>query len=235
MKRIDLDSLIRRLELLAKDEPFFSGLSSTSSQKKSSNEVTRSIEIPSQKLDEKLKQLKQIEKEVVSCKNCSLHTSRTKAVPGEGSYNAKVMIIGEAPGREEDIQGRPFVGKAGQLLTKLLSEIDLSRNEVYITNIVKCRPPENRQPSQEEAIACNPFLRQQLEVISPKVVVLLGATASKYVIGEDKITKIRGKIFEIDGIIFLPTLHPAAVLRNESQLPLIREDFEKLREILKNI
>lgn len=235
MKKIDLDGLIRRLELLAKDEPFYSGLFSSSSDKKTNQTTIKSTTTYSQKSDEKLKQLKQIEKEIISCKNCNLHTGRTKAVPGEGSYHAKVMIIGEAPGKEEDAQGRPFVGRAGQLLTKLLSEIGLSRNEVYITNIVKCRPPENRQPSREEAIACNPFLKRQLELISPKVVVLLGATASKYVIGEDKITKIRGKIFEIDNIIFLPTLHPAAVLRNESQLPLIREDFEKLREILKNV
>lgn len=234
MKKIDLDSLIRRLELLAKDEPFYSGLS-VSFHKKTNETIIESTTTYNQESDEKLKQLRQIEKEIMSCKNCSLHTGRTKAVPGEGSCYAKVMIIGEAPGKEEDAQGRPFVGRAGQLLTKLLSEIGLSRNEVYITNVVKCRPPENRQPLQEEAIACNPFLKRQIELISPKVVLLLGATASKYVIGEDKITKIRGRIFEIDGTIFLPTLHPAAVLRNESQLPLIREDFEKLREILKSV
>ncbi|MFN4245414.1 MAG: uracil-DNA glycosylase [Brevinematia bacterium] len=177
-----------------------------------------------------------LEKEIANCKKCGLYKFRKNAVPGEGSYSSKLVIIGEGPGREEDIQGRPFVGKAGQLLTKLLEDIGISREEVYITNIVKCRPPENRVPTPEEVESCRPYLKRQIDIIKPKVVLLLGATASKAVIGEEKITKVRGEIFEIDGIIFLPTFHPAAVLRDENnKLPIIREDFRKLKEIMNKV
>ncbi|MGC8870818.1 MAG: uracil-DNA glycosylase [Brevinematia bacterium] len=170
------------------------------------------------------------------CKSCPLHLSRKQAVPGYGNYNAKLMIIGEAPGREEDIQGKPFVGRAGQLLTKLLEEIGIKREEVYITNVVKCRPPENRVPTPEEIKSCNHFLRRQLEIINPKIVLLLGSTASKAFLGEEKITKIRGEIIDIEGIIVIPTFHPAAVLRDEiNKLPLIRSDFKKLKELLNNL
>lgn len=231
-----LSRIIEEIELLLKDEPFYSNLKKRNvefSERSKSSKDTLLASAEQGTEDKVTAEMKKLEKEILACTKCELYKSRTRAVPGEGNYRTKLVIIGEGPGKDEDFQGKPFVGKAGQLLTKLLEEIGIKRKDVYITNVVKCRPPENRTPTFEEILACRGYLKRQLEVINPKVVLLLGATASRAVIGEEKITKIRGEIIELEGTIFLPTFHPAAVLRDESgKLSIIREDFKKLRSII---
>ncbi|MEN2997962.1 MAG: uracil-DNA glycosylase [Brevinematia bacterium] len=236
-----IERIMKEIELLIKDEPFYSKIieaekpKDLDNQQKSNLTLSSEKQSPEEQRDVESK-MKKLEREIMMCRRCSLHSSRTNAVPGEGSYKTSLMIVGEGPGREEDLQGRPFVGKAGQLLTKLLEEIGIRRKDVYITNVVKCRPPENRTPSQEEISSCKTFLEKQLEIINPKAVLLLGATASKAVIGEEKITKIRGEAIEIEETIFFPTFHPAAVLRDEAnKLPIIKQDFQKLKNILRNL
>lgn len=185
--------------------------------------------------------LDEIAAEIMKCTRCPLHATRTNAVPGEGSPDAKVVFVGEAPGRNEDLQGRPFVGAAGKLLTDLLASIGLSREEVFITNVVKCRPPNNRDPRPEEIEACLPFLKKQLEVIDPDVIVALGRHSTLTLLklagrAESSIMRIRGKVFEVE--LFgrkrklMPTLHPAAALYNPRLRPLLERDFNKLRELL---
>ncbi len=233
-----IDRIIDEILLIQKGEPFLSAL------EKRIDRVPR-IESGSEKNRARIGRLetssreslmRMLEREILECKNCPLHFNRTKAVPGIGNYNAKLMIIGEGPGKDEDIQGKPFVGRAGKLLTQLLSEIGISREEVYITNVVKCRPPDNRVPEESEIEACKGYLKRQIEIINPKIILLLGATALRAVIGEKSITKVRGEEIEIDGIIYLPTFHPAAVLRDENnKLPLIREDFRKLKELYERL
>lgn len=233
-----IDRIINEILLIQKGEPFFSALEKRIS-KLASVEGERKEKRPKvEKLGISSKEslMRMLESEILECKKCPLHLKRTNAVPGTGNYNAKLMIIGEGPGRDEDIQGKPFVGKAGKLLTQLLSEIGISREEVYITNVVKCRPPDNRVPEESEIEACRDYLRRQIEIINPKIILLLGSTALKAVIGEKSITKVRGEEIEIDGIIYLPTFHPAAVLRDESnKLPQIREDFRKLKELYEKL
>jgi DNA polymerase len=233
-----IDIIINEILLIQKGEPFFSALEKRIS-KLASVEGERKEKGPKvEKLGISSKEnlMRMLESEILECKKCPLHLRRTNAVPGTGNYNAKLMIIGEGPGRDEDIQGKPFVGKAGKLLTQLLSEIGISRDEVYITNVVKCRPPDNRVPEESEIEACRDYLRRQIEIINPKIILLLGSTALKAVIGEKSITKVRGEEIEIDGIIYLPTFHPAAVLRDESnKLPQIREDFRKLKELYEKL
>jgi uracil-DNA glycosylase family 4 len=233
-----IDRIINEILLIQKGEPFFSALEKRIS-KLASVGGERKEKVPKvEKLGISSKEslMRMLESEILECKKCPLHLRRTNAVPGTGNYNAKLMIIGEGPGRDEDIQGKPFVGKAGKLLTQLLSEIGISREEVYITNVVKCRPPDNRVPEESEIEACRDYLRRQIEIINPKIILLLGSTALKAVIGEKSITKVRGEEIEIDGIIYLPTFHPAAVLRDESnKLPQIREDFRKLKELYEKL
>lgn len=183
--------------------------------------------------------LEEIAEEIRNCKKCPLHAGRKKAVPGEGSDNSDIMFIGEAPGRSEDEQGRPFVGAAGKLLEEMLESIGLSRSEVFITNIVKCRPPENRDPRPEEIEACLPYLIRQVKAIDPDVVVALGRHSAGVLlgrVGEVSIMRIRGRLHEVE--VFgrvrkvLPTLHPAAALYNPGLRSLIEEDFRKLKEII---
>jgi len=192
----------------------------------------------------KEEKLREIEKKILACTRCELHRYARNKVPGEGNPNAEVVFIGEAPGEEEDKQGRPFVGRAGKLLTKLIHEIlELDRKDVYITNILKCRPPNNRDPKEEEIKACFPFLVEQLNVIQPRIIVCLGRFAAKTVfeyfgIKFTSITKIRGKPFEVykwgKRVTLFATLHPAAALYHKEWLSLIEEDFKRLREIIKN-
>lgn len=175
---------------------------------------------------------------IKDCSCCPLCQRRTNIVPGEGNINAEVMFIGEGPGYDEDMQGRPFVGAAGQLLDKMLAAIQLDRSDVYIANIVKCRPPGNRAPTQEEARACINYLRAQFVMIRPKIIVCLGATSAKYVYDENvRITSDRGVWKEKNGIFILPAFHPAALLRDESKkrfawedMKLLRAKIEELRE-----
>ncbi len=164
------------------------------------------------------------------CNGCSLCERRTHVVFGEGNLNADVMFIGEGPGREEDLQGRPFVGPAGQLLDKMLAAIGMQRSEVYIANIVKCRPPQNRVPTDEEAQACLPYLRVQVGLIKPQIIVCLGATAAKYVYDPNvRITRERGIWKEKKGVWILPTYHPAALLRDPDKKREAWTDIQALR------
>ena len=156
--------------------------------------------------------------EIANCEACGLCRGIHHKVPGQGDPHARLMLIGEGPGYEEDMSGLAFVGPAGQLLTKMLASIGLSREEVYICNIVKCRPPRNRVPEPEEAQACLGFLRMQFALVRPKLILLLGATAGRYTLGEGfRVTRDRGRFVEKNGIYFMPTYHPSALLRDETQ------------------
>lgn len=166
--------------------------------------------------------LKDIEKEVQQCKSCPLYISRNNVVFSDGSNKAKIMLIGEAPGADEDKQGKPFVGRAGKLLNEFLKLAGINRNEdLYIANTIKCRPPENRKPAKEEKAACERFLHAQIKTINPKVIVLCGATAMESFLDKKlKISKVRGEFFEnikgYEGIKFIPILHPSYLLRQHS-------------------
>ena len=153
-----------------------------------------------------------------NCKKCKLAQGRINVVIGDGNKNADIMFVGEGPGADEDIQGIPFVGKAGKLMDKAFEGIGIKREEIYIANIVKCRPPSNRNPEKDEAQACMEYLKKQIELVKPKVIVLLGSVALKNMLGDEYgITKVRGTWIEKDGIKYLPTFHPAALLRDESK------------------
>jgi uracil-DNA glycosylase family 4 len=170
------------------------------------------------------------------CNKCDLCNSRTNVVVGQGNINSKIMIIGEGPGENEDLTGLPFVGKAGKLLDKMLLAINLDRTNTYICNIVKCRPPNNRTPEIEEVNACMDYLRYQFLIMKPKIVILLGSTASKAILGQNfSITKDHGVLREIKGVIFIPTFHPSALLRDVNKKPLAWEDFKKIRDKIKEL
>jgi uracil-DNA glycosylase family 4 len=176
--------------------------------------------------------LKEIAAEVSVCTKCDLCKNRTHAVPGEGPSNAKIFFIGEGPGFHEDKQGRPFVGPSGQFLEDLLRSIGLKRSDVFITNVVKCRPPENRDPLPAEIAACNDYLDRQLAAIQPLVIVTLGRfSMAKFFPGE-KITAIHGRARKKDGFICVPMFHPAAGLRTASVKEQLKEDFKKIPAIL---
>ncbi len=171
------------------------------------------------------------------CVRCRLANSRTQAVFGVGSPHAEVMFVGEGPGYHEDRQGEPFVGAAGQLLTRLLSEIGLRRDDVYIANVVKCRPPGNRDPLPDEIDACRPYLLGQLENIRPRLVVTLGNFATRVILDRPvSISRVRGQRFDVDGRSVLPTFHPAAVLHGGGeagpQMAALRSDFRVIRDVL---
>lgn len=160
----------------------------------------------------------ELEQSIKNCKNCKLCTNRINIVFGTGNKNADIMFIGEGPGADEDVQGIPFVGKAGKLMDMAFDAIGINREEVYIANIVKCRPPANRNPERDEAIACLNYLRNQVVLIKPKIIVLLGSVALKNVLGENYgITESRGKWIKNKGIMYMPTWHPAALLRDENK------------------
>ncbi len=160
----------------------------------------------------------QLDEAIKGCKRCKLCTDRTNIVLGAGDKNADIMFIGEGPGADEDREGLPFVGKAGKLMNQALTGLGINREELYIANIVKCRPPGNRNPEQDEASACIDFLRTQVILVKPKIIVLLGSVALKNILGEEYgITSARGKWIEKKGIYYLPTWHPAALLRDESK------------------
>jgi uracil-DNA glycosylase len=172
-----------------------------------------------------------IEKQIENCRRCVLCAQRHSIVLGEGKRNADIMLIGEGPGAEEDAQGRPFVGKAGQLLDKMFLSIDMRREDLYITNVVKCRPPGNRTPSDEEAQACLPILRMQYCLVKPKIVVCLGATATRHVYDrEARITRVRGQWMDKNGTLFIPTYHPAALLRDETKKKDVWEDLKSIAQ-----
>lgn len=185
--------------------------------------------------------------EVIGCRGCELWKHRRNPVPGEGNVDAAVMFVGEAPGYWEDVKARPFVGAAGKLLDELLSEIGLSRGDIYIANILKCRPPENRDPSSDEVAACTPFLNQQIQIIGPRLIVTLGRHATSYILSKagfpvEGITKLHGRTFTTRllglQLVVIPTFHPAAALYNvkykrglEDDFQIIKFELEKLGEL----
>jgi uracil-DNA glycosylase len=180
--------------------------------------------------------LKEIADQVCACCRCGLGSSRTNAVPGEGNPDARVMFVGEGPGADEDIQGRPFVGRAGQLLDKQIAAMGLRREDVFIANVVKCRPPNNRPPTPEEAAACWPFLKRQIEIIEPEVIVALGNPAVKALLNSSVgITRLRGQWHELWGIPVMPTFHPAYLLRQYSveNRRRVWDDLQKVMERLR--
>ncbi|MBR3294227.1 MAG: uracil-DNA glycosylase [Oscillospiraceae bacterium] len=170
------------------------------------------------------------------CERCSLCRTRGKLVFGDGNENAKIMLIGEGPGEQEDLQGLPFVGPAGQLLDEMLELIDLDRTKVYIANIVKCRPPRNRDPLPEEQEACSSFLARQIALVQPMIIVCLGRIAAQGIMKADlRITREHGKWFEHAGTMYMATYHPSALLRDESKRPEAFEDLVKLRQQIREL
>ncbi|MFB3884293.1 MAG: uracil-DNA glycosylase [Thermodesulfobacteriota bacterium] len=175
--------------------------------------------------------LEEVRKELGDCRRCKLHKTRRTLVFGEGNKKATLMVIGEGPGYEEDVQGRPFVGRAGQLLTKILQSIHLEREEVYIANIIKCRPPQNRNPEPDEIQTCSPFLLRQIQAIQPKIICALGTFAAQTLLKTDaKITSLRGKFFDFSGIKVVPTYHPAYLLRNPDRKRDVWEDMKQISQ-----
>lgn len=179
--------------------------------------------------------LQTLKKEIGDCKRCRLSEGRTHIVFGEGNPDARIMFIGEAPGREEDLQARPFVGDAGILLTRLIEKMGFHREDVYIANIVKCRPPMNRDPEKDEIERCRGFVEKQIEIINPKVIISLGRISAQTFIGNAllKMKEIRGNFFDYKGIPLMPTFHPAYLLRNPRDKWLTWSDAQKVLDILK--
>jgi uracil-DNA glycosylase family 4 len=177
----------------------------------------------------KSQRLKELNKEVRGCKRCSLWGKEKKAVPGEGSVNAKMMIIGEAPGREEDLSGRPFCGRAGKLLSQLLKENGFERERIFITSVVKHRPPKNRQPKRLEVSACRTWWEKQIEIIKPRLIILLGRVATGTVLGKEAWAR-RGRMFSQNSQKYFVTYHPAAGLRFPKIKKILEKDFKKLKQ-----
>jgi uracil-DNA glycosylase len=171
--------------------------------------------------------------DIGDCTRCKLHKGRTQIVFGVGNPEADLMFVGEAPGRDEDLQGFPFVGRAGQLLTKIIEAIALKREDVYIANVIKCRPPENRNPEPDEVDTCEPFLFRQIDIIKPKVIVALGKFGAQTLLRTlDPISRLRGRVFEYRGAKLVPTFHPAYLLRNPSSKREVWEDMKLVRSLL---
>ena len=177
--------------------------------------------------------LEQIRQDLGDCRRCKLAPTRKTIVFGVGNPHAALVFVGEGPGADEDEQGLPFVGRAGKLLNRIMESVGLKREEVYICNVVKCRPPGNRTPEKDEIDSCSPFLYRQIESINPRLVCCLGAPAARTLLGiKEGITKVRGQFFDFGATKALATVHPAYVLRNPREEKILREDFEKIRDFL---
>lgn len=192
--------------------------------------------------NDKIDLLEKLALQIRECRKCELYKSRKNAVPGEGNIEKGIVIIGEAPGFNEDQQGRPFVGKAGKLLEEFLLSIGIKREEVFITNVVKCRPPNNRQPEESEIRACSEYLEKQIEIIKPRIIICVGNISASYIFKKfglkfDSMNKVHGKVFSISNLQFqlkiIATYHPAAILRNPNLMSAAKDDWEKIGEILK--
>lgn len=181
----------------------------------------------------KIPSLDTLKQETLHCKRCDLCQTRTNVVFGAGNPRAKLMFVGEAPGMDEDLQGIPFVGKAGRLLTKIIEAMGLKRKDVYISNILKCRPPNNRNPLPTEILTCEEYLFRQIEIIRPQVICALGKFAAQTLLrSQDSITRLRGKFVDFRGSRLMPTFHPAYLLRNPSDKRLVWEDMKKIKKEL---
>jgi len=179
--------------------------------------------------------LEKIASEVVGCPLCKLSRTRKNAVPGEGQVSAKLMFIGEAPGKNEDLKGKPFVGAAGRILDEAMKKAGLERSKVFITNVVKCRPPSNRVPEEDERTACRPYLQRQILLLSPKIICILGSIAYSSILGGKSITTSRGKIIVHKGQRYFLTVHPAAAIYNRSLRVVFEKDILRLSEEFKKI
>lgn len=172
--------------------------------------------------------LEQVRNQVVSCTKCELCKTRNNSVPGKGGHNSRIVFIGEAPGRSEDKAGEPFVGAAGKKLSEALEYAGISREKVYITNVVKCRPPNNRVPTLSEKESCRDYLESEIALIKPKVICIMGNTAYQSILGGSNITKERGKFVKKDGNTYFLTVHPAAVIYNQKLIDSLKNDMKKL-------
>jgi DNA polymerase len=186
--------------------------------------------------NEKQRILRALEEKILRCTLCPLSQGRTRAVPGEGDYSAPLMFVGEGPGADEDIQGRPFVGRAGQLLSRIIAAMNYRRQDVYITNVVKCHPPQNRTPVRDEVEKCRPYLLEQIENIAPRVIVSLGKVATDFFHPSAAgISGLRGNFIEYGKILIMPTFHPSYLIRNEGNKEIKRlvwQDMQKVMEVL---
>jgi uracil-DNA glycosylase len=182
--------------------------------------------------NEKREKLKEFYYRIKNCRSCELGSTRINFVFGSGNANASILFIGEAPGKNEDLQGKPFVGQAGKILDGLLAGIGLSRNEVFIANVLKCRPPENRDPAIDEIITCKQYLFEQIEIIDPAVICTLGKYSTQLILNTTEgITKLRGNIFNVNGRLVLPINHPAAALYTPSRISVLKEDFNRIKTV----
>jgi uracil-DNA glycosylase len=179
--------------------------------------------------------LEKIASEVISCPLCKLSRSRINAVPGQGQLSSKIILIGEAPGKNEDEQGKPFVGAAGRVLNQALEKADIKKDEIFITNVVKCRPPGNRVPENDERSICRQYLYREISLIEPKIICILGSTAYSSILGGKSITKNRGKIVERNGLKYFLTIHPAAAIYNKDLRLVLNNDLLKLSKEIKKI
>ena len=184
-------------------------------------------------VEKKTERLNQLHDSMKDCKKCGLHQGRTQVVFGGGNPDADLVLVGEAPGYYEDQQGLPFVGKAGHLLDRMLAAMHLGRKDIYICNVIKCRPPENRNPSPEEIVTCEPYLIEQLEIMQPKVICAMGKFAAQTLLqSKVPISRLRGKWHEYQGVQLMPTFHPAYLLRNPADKRLVWEDMQQIMQVL---
>ena len=181
------------------------------------------------------KKLQGIKKKVTECTKCELSVTRNNAVPGKGNYKSDVIFVGEAPGKNEDMKGEPFIGVAGNKLSAALESAGISRDEVYITNIVKCRPPKNRVPTEIERNTCQNYLKKEIEIIKPKIICILGNTAFNSLLDGKEIIKFRGKTVRKNNQTYFLTIHPAATIYNQKLISVLKKDIKKLFKLIKKI
>lgn len=195
--------------------------------------VASALQVPPPATPSFAESLEDIRNELGDCRRCPLCETRKNIVFGVGSSSARVLFVGEAPGRDEDLQGEPFVGEAGQLLTKMIKAMGFERSEVYICNVIKCRPPENRNPHHAEIDSCCPFVQRQIKAIAPKAIVALGTFAAQTLLGsKEPISKLRGHFHKYDGIALMPTFHPAFLLRSPEKKREVWSDLQQVMKLL---
>ena len=180
-------------------------------------------------------ELEIVKQNVIKCTKCDLCKTRTNAVPGKGNFQSDVIFVGEAPGKNEDQNGEPFIGVAGKKLSAALDGAGISRDDIYITNIVKCRPPNNRVPTTNERDTCKEYLKQEIAIIKPKLICILGNTAFNSILGGSEITKYRGKVVRKDNLLYFLTIHPAATIYNQKLIDVLKNDIVKLFDLIRDL
>jgi len=182
-----------------------------------------------------IKKIEQVKEEVIKCTKCELSETRTNSVPGKGNFKSDVIFVGEAPGKNEDEKGEPFIGIAGKKLSGALESAGISRDDIYITNIVKCRPPSNRVPKTNERETCREYLKQEIKIIKPKIICILGNTVFNSILGGSEIMKYRGKVAQKDKQLYFITVHPAATIYNQKLVDVLKKDIKKLFKITREL